>query len=138
LIHYQGVYMGDDTPKVAKILIRDDDGGLPSCPDPFAPQVIAPRDGGPSGNAEVTREDTQPTEDTLGVPPLQDAGTPDATIPFSPDGGIVPDTSDADTISGSKLNSSGCALNSHAGTSGRAILVVALGLALAIRRRRSN
>jgi hypothetical protein len=141
LIHYQGLYMGDETLKVAKILIRDDDGGLPSCPDPFAPKVIEAHDGGPPVDAEETTVDTQPPKDTMGVPPLLDSSTPDAIIPSSPDGGIVPGTSDADSVSGiknSKLNSSGCTLNNRAGISGMVVLAVALGLALAIRRRRST
>jgi len=47
-IEYTEVYMGDDTTKTAKMLLRNDDGPAQGCSDPFAapPPVEPARDGG--------------------------------------------------------------------------------------------
>jgi hypothetical protein len=43
VIRYSGVYTGDDTPKTARLLIRNDDGPpAGGCPDPFVPDPTAP------------------------------------------------------------------------------------------------
>jgi large repetitive protein len=68
LIEYQGIDTGDDTPRVARVLILDDDGGPRgagtgdggACPDPFVTRTV-PRetDGGPPPGADGSAADSQ-------------------------------------------------------------------------------
>jgi MYXO-CTERM domain-containing protein len=47
-IRYSTVYMGDDAPKLAKVILRNDDGEVAGCSDPFVPSSgpEPPTDGG--------------------------------------------------------------------------------------------
>jgi hypothetical protein len=109
LIEYQGINTGDDTPKVAKLLIRDDDGGSTdgggACADPFLARTVpVEADGGATTGAEPGADGG--------------AGEVSAKIPASP------------------LHR-GCALAPGAASSTSLLTVLALvGAVLASRRRR--
>jgi hypothetical protein len=85
---YSTISMGDDTAKQAKVLLRNDDGLLDGCPDPFAP-VEPRRDGGPSADPapEPPPSDAGSTS-SAPEPPSADAGStaPPAPEPRSTDG----------------------------------------------------
>ena len=71
-IEYTEVYMGDDTTKTAKMLLRNDDGPAQGCSDPFAtPTPVEPaRDGG---------TDLAPAVDTVNIKIIPDAGVASET-----------------------------------------------------------
>lgn len=82
VLHYRGLYMGDDEIHTARLTIMDDDGfpkADPRCPDPF----VHSDTGGPIGQPVDASADAKPSLDA-GAPP------PDGSTPPAPnDGGDV-------------------------------------------------
>jgi hypothetical protein len=111
-IRYGTAYMGDDTPRVAKVVLRNDDGPVAGCSDPFAsspspepptdggalsPPPIEPRpiDGGATGvEAEAgSSSATGPDPSMAPEPQATDAGA----VREIPDAGVPPDLGSAGT-----------------------------------------
>jgi hypothetical protein len=78
-VRYATLYMGDDTPKLAKVILRNDDGLVNGCTDPFvstsAPEP--PTDAGPLLPPPV---EPRPV-DADGSGAMPEAGSPSATAP---------------------------------------------------------
>lgn len=101
LIVYSSLYMGDDTVKSAKLVLRNDDGPVPGCgADPFAPlPVEAPAwDGGtpdsptPAGAMDARTVDgptpaapDMPAASDGGSAAVRDSGAGDVPAPSAPD-----------------------------------------------------
>ena len=143
-IEYTAIGTGDNVTHRAKVLLRDDDGLVPGCSDPFAAGVPAeiPRDGGlvfvpvPDGSVDLGGSawpDVQPvpSPDTM---PLPSSGTGGSTA--GPSVGTGGSTSQPSGFA----NRSGCSCSFASGE--RPMGFVLLGLAgvlvASARRRRSR
>jgi MYXO-CTERM domain-containing protein len=144
LIRYTLRYTGDETTKVAKLLIRNDDGPVQGCSDPFAssPGVEVALDGGATVVGTVDAGGKATPDAGPGADALSSAAASDAQ-PVS-DPGIVtqpgPDSGVAAPLTGDFVVEPGCScsVTGPAHHSGFLLLAV-LGVSLArVRRRRSG
>jgi MYXO-CTERM domain-containing protein len=86
-INYSGVYMGDDSPKQAKVILRNDDGPAQGCIDSGVvtmPPPEPPYDGGTAAQPEVR-------------------GIDGGEVRIDLDGGVAPDASAAGNTPDTKL-----------------------------------
>jgi Calx-beta domain len=147
LIQYNEVYMGDDSVKTAKLVLRNDDGPAQGCSDPFTPPPAAEpaRDGGTPLPTPVDTGTSLPTPvDSGNVGSVSDAqvGWGRGTDTQAASGvGLndVPD-SGASTPRGQLGGTSGCSCSLAAPSRDAGLLVFAVAgfLAALVRRSRSR
>jgi len=162
-IEYTEVYMGDDTTKTAKMVLRNDDGPAQGCSDPFSTPALPapPWDGGASSPPPVDADIVKANPDASTVKAIPDASRsseagPDtfasagsdtqiasgagADIQAALSGGLVdlPD-SGAAVPQGQRLaKSSGCSCSMTAPSRDAGLLAFALAGFVAVRVRRSR
>jgi hypothetical protein len=99
-VQYSTLYMGDDTVKQAKVILRNDDGPVPGCPDPFVPQSPpAPTPEPQIDSGALVPPPVEPRAADAGTDGVTfDTGPPSATAPEpqATDAGVVGGTPDTD------------------------------------------